>query len=169
MANAYDYSRHVVGNYRRGMIGYAVGEQLFDGKDKGENWNMRKVAVSGADTFWEVGWLHRNKLDFKLTKYLAFGEDLIGLDRAPYFYPRITPPTKYWWCRDADWVPYWGKATKNRANLMKEMRGYWMNKWFGETVPEIKKILLKTTPIPEDVVNFLPEYFEYPHQSKSVN
>ena len=162
MTNAYDYSRHVVGNYRRGMIGYAVGEQLFDRKDKGENWDMRKVAVQGADTFWEVGWLHRGQLAFQINPAnVGFGPS--------YFYPRIMPPTKYWWCRDADWVPYWGKATEKRANLMKEMRVHWMNKWFGETVPEIKKILLKTTPLPEDVVNFLPEYFEYPHQTKSVN
>ena len=173
MANAYDYAKRVVPNYRRGMIGYAVGEQLFDRKDKSENWNMRKVAVSGADTFWEVGWLHRNKLDFTLKKCLAFETEngLIGHDEnfsEPYFYPRITPPTKYWWCRDADWVPYWGKATEKRANLMKEIRAYWMNKWFSETVPEIKKTLLKTTQLPEDVVNLLPEYFEYPHQTKMV-
>ena len=71
MANAYDYAKHVVPNHRRGMITYAVGEQLFDGKDKSENWNMRKVAVSGVDTFWEVGWLHRRKLDFTLKNYLA--------------------------------------------------------------------------------------------------
>ena len=161
MADAYDYSKHVVGNYRRGMIGYAVGEQLFDRKDKGENWDMRKVAVSGEDTFWEVGWLHRGQLAFQINPAnVGFGPS--------YFYPRIMPPTKYWWCRDADWVPYWGKATEKRSNLMKEMRAYWMNKWFSETVPEIKKTLLETTPIPEDVVNFLPEYFEYPHQTKMM-
>ena len=161
MANAYDYSKHVVGNYRRGMIGYSVGEQLFDRKDKGENWDMRKVAVSGADTFWEVGWLHRG--------HLAFQGNPANVGFGPsYFYPRFMPPGKYWWCRDADWVPYWGKATEKRSNLMKEMRAYWMNKWFGETVPEIKKTLLKTTPLPEDVVNLLTEYFEYPHQTKMV-
>jgi hypothetical protein len=44
-----------------------------------------------------------------------------------------------------------------------------MNKWFGETVPEIKKTLLDTTPFPEDVINLLPEYFEYPYQTKMVN
>jgi len=153
------------------MIAYAVGEQLFDGKDKGENWNMRKVAVSGTDTFWEVGWLYRKKRDLKLTTPFAFetNNDLIGYNSAPYFYPRSMPPTKYWWCRDADWVPYWGKATENRANLMKEIRTYWMNKWFGEIIPEIKNTLLKTTSLPEDVVNLLPEYFEYPHQTKPNN
>ena len=41
MANAYDYAKRVVPNYRRGMISYAVGEQLFDRKDKGDNWDMR--------------------------------------------------------------------------------------------------------------------------------
>ena len=40
MANAYDYAKRVVPNYRRGMISYAVGEQLFDRKDKGENWDQ---------------------------------------------------------------------------------------------------------------------------------
>ena len=162
MTNAYDYSKHVVGNYRRGMIGYAIGEQLFDRKDKSENWDMRKVAVSGTDTWWEVGWLHRGQLAFQI--------DPSNVGFSPsYFYPRVQPPPKYWWCRDADWVPYWGKATEKRSNLMKEMRAYWMNKWFSETVPEIKETLLKTTPLPEDVVNLLPEYLEYPHQTKMVN
>ena len=162
MANAYDYAKRVVPNYRRGMIGYAVGEQLFDRKDKSENWNMRKVAVSGTDTWCEVGWLHRSHIDFQ-----AIHPANVEVCH-PYFYPRFMPPGKYWWCRDADWVPYWGKATEKRANLMKEIRAYWMNKWFSETVPEIKETLLKTTPLPEDVVNLLPEYFEYPHQTKMV-
>jgi len=164
MANAYDYAKHVVLNYRRGMIAYAVGVQLFDRKDKSENWNMRKVAVSGTDTWWEVGWLHRSKLDFTLETENYLVEDL----GYPYFYPHTMPAGKYWWCRDADWVPYWGKATEKRSNLMKEIRAYWMNKWFGETVPEIKETLLKTTPLPEDVVNLLPEYFEFPYQTKMV-
>ena len=70
------------------------------------------------------------------------------------------------WCREANWLPCWGEKTKKRANLMKELRNYWLNKWFSKIVPEIKKTLIETTPIPEDVINFLPEYFEYPYQTK---
>ena len=153
MTDAYHYMRYVIQNHRRGMIAYATGENLFDRRDKAENWNMRKAAFSGADTFWEVGWLHR--------------ANRRGMQES-YFYSPDIPPAKYWWCRDAHWSPYWGKETENRAKLMKEMRAYWVNKWFGETVPEIKETLLKTTPLPEDVVNLLPEYFEYPHQTKMV-
>ena len=162
MANAYDYSRHVVGNYRRGMAGLQFGGgDLFDRNDKGENWNMRKIAVQREDTFWEVGWLHRGYMSA-----FTYGSPD---PHDSYFYPRTPPPRKYWWCRDSDWLPYWGDATKKRANLMKEIRALWMNKWFGETVPEIKKTLLDTTPFPEDVINLLPEYFEYPYQTKMVN
>ena len=162
MTDALDYVRHVIQDHRRGMIAYAVGENLFERKDNGDNWDMRKMAISGVETFWEVGWLHRGQLAFQI--------DPSNVGFSPsYFYPRVQPPPKYWWCRDADWVPYWGKATEKRSNLMKEMRAYWMNKWFSETVPEIKKTILETTPIPEDIVEILPEYFEYPYQTKSVN
>jgi len=44
-------------------------------------------------------------------------------------------------------IPCWGKATKNRAELMNELRSYWK-----------KKVILETTPLPEDVVNLLQEY-----------
>jgi hypothetical protein len=156
--------RHVIQDHRRGMIAYAVGENLFERKDNGDNWDMRKMAISGVETFWEVGWLHRDP-----RCELAFQIDPSNVGFSPsYFYPRVQPPPKYWWCRDADWLPYWGKLTEKRANLMKELRTHWMNKWFGKTVPEIKKTILETTPIPEDIVEILPEYFEYPYQTKMV-
>jgi hypothetical protein len=168
MTDAYDYVRYVIQNHRRGMIRYTIGEQLFDRKDKSENWGMKKVALSGAVTYWEVGWLHRGQPAFQINPDCGLSLAAASLrSRSSYFSPRIMPPTKYWWCRDSDWFPYWGKETKNRANLVKEIRMYWVNKWFSETVPEIKKILLETTPLPEDIVNLLPEYFEYPHQTKA--
>ena len=62
--------------------------------------------------------------------------------------------------------PRWGKITKKRAELMNEFRSYWKNKWFNETIPEIKKVILETTFLPEDVVNMLQEYYQYPYQTK---
>ena len=64
-------------------------------------------------------------------------------------------------------MPKWGKETENRANLVKEIRAYWVEKWFSKTVPAIKKALLQSTRLPEDIVEFLPEYFEYPYEIKS--
>ena len=46
---------------------------------------------------------------------------------------------------------------------MKEIRAYWLNDWFGKTIPEIKKVLVETTNLPEDVIGMLPEYFAYPY------
>ena len=62
--------------------------------------------------------------------------------------------------------PRWGTITKRCAELMNELRSYWKNKWFNETIPEIKKVILDTTLIPEDVVNMLQEYYQYPYQTK---
>jgi len=64
-------------------------------------------------------------------------------------------------------MPRWGKATKQRAKLVREIRAFWVNKWYGETIPEIKKVLVETTNLPEDVIEMLPEYFAYPYEIKS--
>jgi hypothetical protein len=44
---------------------------------------------------------------------------------------------------------------------MYELRSYWKKKWswwFIKTIPKIKKVILETTQLPEDVVNLLQEY-----------
>ena len=155
--------KYVLQHYRRAMIekNQTSANNLFQKKDSPINWNMKKIAVSGIDTFWEVGWVHRGQLAYQTNQAHT------GFTPA-YFFPRIVPPPKYWWCRDGDWLPYWGEETKKRQKLTKEIRAFWANKWFGETVPEIKKTLLKTTPLPEDIVEFLPEYFEYPYETKNI-
>jgi len=61
-------------------------------------------------------------------------------------------------------MPDWGNLTKKRSKLMTEMRIFWKNKWdMRPMISEIKKVILETTPLPEDVVNLLLEYFEYPY------
>ena len=63
--------------------------------------------------------------------------------------------TPYWWAQDRDWMPYWGKETEMRAQLMKELRAYWTNEWFGKTIPKIKNMLLETTKLIPDIVEHL--------------
>jgi hypothetical protein len=61
-------------------------------------------------------------------------------------------------------MPDWGNLTKKRSKLMTEMRTFWKNKWdMRPMISEIKKVILETTPLPEDIVNLLPEYFHYPY------
>ena len=69
-------------------------------------------------------------------------------------------------CQDGDWMPFWGDLTKTRATLMKEMRSYWVDKWFGKMIPRIKNAIKETTILPEDIIEELPHYFEYPYQIK---
>ena len=80
-------------------------------------------------------------------------------------------PTPYYFCsarNSRNCMPNWGKETKQRAKLVMEIRAFWAERWYSETVPEIKKALVETTPIPKDIVDFvLPEYFEYPYEIKS--
>ena len=47
---------------------------------------------------------------------------------------------RYWWCRLTDWRPFWGKATEMRAQLMSEIRNYWINKFYSVELPNIKKL-----------------------------
>ena len=54
-----------------------------------------------------------------------------------------------------------------RAQLMKELRAYWTNEWFGKTIPKIKNILLETTKLIPDIVEEIPTYLEYPYQIKT--
>jgi len=155
--------RYVLQHYRRAMIEknfkQTLVENLFQKKDSPINWNMKKIAVSGIDTFWEAGYIHRGRL--------AYQQNPIHTGFSPSFYfERTSPPTKYWWCRDGDWLPYWSNATIQRATLVKEIRAYWANKWFGETIPKIKQTLLDTTKLPEDIIEIIPEYFEYPYEIK---
>lgn len=116
---------------------------------------MRRIPSSVSNEFWEVGYIYR-----------GHGPD--DSFRHNYYYARLSPAPSYWWCRDGDWLPFWGYATQHRADLVKELRTYWMNKWFGKTVPEIKLVLRDATPLPDDVINIIPEYFEYPYQVKSA-
>jgi len=52
---------------------------------------------------------------------------------------------------------------------VKEIRAYWAEKWRTKTLPEMKKALVETTPIPKDVVDFvMTEYFEYPYERVKV-
>ena len=78
--------------------------------------------------------------------------------------------TPYYFCaarNSRNCMPKWGKATKRHAKLVREIRAFWANKWYGETIPEIKKVLVETTNLPEDVIEMLPEYFAYPYEIKS--
>ena len=160
MANPYDYMRYILPHYRRGIMekNQISEENLFYKHDTPINWNMKKIASTGADA-WEVGYIYRSQLQ-------SYPDHRMPI--SSYFFPRITPPQKYWWCRNGNWMPYWGEETKKRQNLAKEIRAFWMNKWFGETIPEIKKTILETTNLPEDIVEFLPRYFEYPYEIKSI-
>ena len=113
------------------------GRNPFKNNDHPNKWNMRKFAISGTHSWWEVGYIHRGWLAYQIN------HANIGFSQT-YFYPRKTPPDSYWWCRDGDWLPHWGNATTQKAILMKQIRSYWRNKWFGETIPTIKNMIKET-------------------------
>tara|TARA_Y100000817_G_scaffold308691_1_gene296796 strand:- start:703 stop:1194 length:492 start_codon:yes stop_codon:yes gene_type:complete len=163
MTTPTEYTRFVLQKYRRGLIEFTQDKNPLEDGDTLKKWNMKKIATcNDTVSFWDVGFLHRGQLAYQQNpRHTGFSPS--------YFFPRTMPPPKYWWCRDADWLPRWGKATKQRAQLMKEMRTYWMKKWFDEKVPAIKQKLLEITPLPEDIVEHLSDYFEYPYQIKSIN
>ena len=153
MSTSLKYKKYIVdgGRYRKGLIRRPHVRQtriswIFKPSDCPDKWNMKRVldnagyAWSGRDIFWAVGYIHRGQLAYQRNP------NRIGI--TPSFYlPRTQPPPKYWWCRDGDWIPFWGVSTKQRCNLMKELRTFW-----------IKKVMLKTTNLPEDIIGILPNY-----------
>jgi len=173
MATHHQYKRFVIGkngvNYVEGMIEYGR-DHVFLKKDGPKKWGMSCFGKMSAA---EMSALSDGD---KKTSYWNLGFVSDEYDEL-YLFPSMegknfawcTKPTPYWFCRKRNWMPYWGKATKQRHELMNEMRAYWMNKWYGKTIPEIKHWLLKANPgLPEVIIGGLPEYFEYPHQVKTI-
>jgi hypothetical protein len=165
------YKRIVIGknglNYVEGMAECGQ-KRIFKRRDTPKKWGMicfaprvaQGVYDDGADnktSYWNVGFVSKsNKTPLHMHRSMDGN------------FAWNHKPTPYWFCRTRNWMPYWGKATKQRAELVKEIRTYWVNKWYSETVPEIKKALVETTPLPKDVIDFvMPEYFEYPYEIKS--
>ena len=151
MASEYQYKRFVIGhNYiGSGLVGGT--QPAFNDKpnynDNPKKWEMIPMTDTTLFSYWKVGYINDRIKDQTAQRY-------------PFL-------ALYWWCRGGDWLPYWGESTKKRAQLMKEIRAYWLNDWFGKTIPEIKNILLETNKLIPDIVNELPNYLEYPYQIKS--
>jgi len=155
MASPHNYMRYVLPHHGVGWITTSVagdGPKLFQSSDCPEKWNMKKGG-DGVCGIWTVGYIWRS---FEDVCPCGDGGAVLG----------VQPQPKYWWCRDADWLPYWGEATKLRADICVELRAYWVDKWFGTTVPEIKRAILETTKLVPDIVEELPQYFEYPYEIK---
>jgi len=152
MADAYDYMRYVLQHHQRGMIGLAIGENLFGAGDGPDAWNMKAVAYQGAATFWDVGYV------------CSLDPQRRGLGLADYYYQPLVYD-KYWWCRECHWLPYWGKATCMRRDLMSELRDYWCNRWHNRAIPNIKAAIRDTTRMPEDVIGLLPAFIGCPYDA----
>ena len=70
--------------------------------------------------------------------------------------------------KDSEAVKFFPDFYKMNANVMCEIRRYWMNQWFSNIIPEIKNVLKECTPIPEDIIDDISFYFEYPYQKKRI-
>ena len=173
MANHYHYKRYVIGKngirYVEGMVEYGR-DNVFKSTDSPKKWGMtcfddcgeeEGVYDDGADnitSYWNIGFVSDEY------KELYSFPSMFGKHFA-----WCTKPSPYWFCRTRNWMPYWGKATRQRHKLVKEIRAHWAEKWRTETLPEMKKALVETTPIPKDVVDFvMTGYFEYPYERVKV-
>ena len=150
MASEHQYKRFVIGRNYIGSELVGGTQPAFNDKpnynDDPKKWEMILMTVFST-SYWKVGYIND-----RIKNQTAQHDSVLPL---------------YWWCRNGDWLPYWGKSTKKRAQLMKEIRAYWVNDWFGKTIPEIKNVLLETTKLIPDIVNELPNYLEYPYQIKT--
>ena len=112
MAGPKEYMDYVIGlNYsaQPTHVLVSVGvERVFKGTDTPENWGMRCIWETDRESMWSAGCIQTLNL-------ASMADELL-----------LKP---YWWCRQKHWLPLWGNATKQRAELMTEMRAYWANKW----------------------------------------
>ena len=160
MSTCHQYNNIVIGrNYVEGMLETVPQKRLFNVRDTPRKWAMTLFSRGRRSIFWNIGYVsdRQNEL-VSMSK---------SVDYSKAYFSYCRDPEPYWWCRDRIWMPYWGEATNQRAILMKELRTFWQNKWFNETIPAIKKVLVETTRLCEDVVELLPDYFEYPYEIKS--
>jgi len=171
MANRVLYNHFVIGtngeNYVEGMVEYG-GAKIFERKDSPKKWGMTCFAERTAEGVYDDG--ADNKTSYWNIGFVSdeFNELYSFPSMEGKNFVWCTKPSPYWFCRTRKWMPYWGKATEQRAELVQAIRAYWVNKWYSETVPEIKKALIEATNLPKDIIEFvLPEYFEYPYEIKS--
>lgn len=160
MANRALYNKFVIGKmgekYVEGMVEYG-GAKIFEKKDSPKKWGMTSFGADNKTSYWNIGFVSD-----EFNELYSF-PSMEGKNFA-----WCTKPSPYWFCRTRKWMPYWGKATAQRAELVQAIRAHWVNKWYSEIVPEIKKALIETTNLPKDVIEFvMPEYFEYPYEIKS--
>ena len=197
-AQRYDSNEYGVAAYGW-TRGICVQEE--DGPVDPSKWNMNVLATSGDTSFYNIGFIKRgiqrvynyryydnlNENGFGTAGQRDMRQLMLKKLQDAYFTwsgKRLPYSTllelnwkaevgRYWWCRLTDWRPFWGKATEMRAQLMSEIRNYWINKFYSVELPNIKKSLLKATAatknrvaVCEDNINGIIEMIPYPYGIK---
>tara|TARA_B110001454_G_scaffold216834_1_gene240834 strand:- start:274 stop:954 length:681 start_codon:yes stop_codon:yes gene_type:complete len=176
--------------------------QNEDGPPDPSKWNMNVLATSDDISFYNIGFITRGIQRVYNYRYNDSFENGFGtagqrgmrqrmlknLQDAYFTWSgkRLPYATllelnwkaevgRYWWCRLADWRPFWGKATEMRAQLMVGIRNYWINRFYSVELPNIKKSLLKATAatknrmaVCEDNINGIIEMIPYPYGIKPM-
>jgi hypothetical protein len=167
MTTRRNYNKLVIGkNYVEGMVECGR-KRVFGKRDSPKKWGMSCFAPRVAEGVYDDG--ADNKTSWWNIGFVSdeFGELHLFPSVVGKNFAYCINPTSYWFCRKRKWMPYWGRATKQRSKLVKEIRAFWANKWCVETLPAMKKALADTTSIPDDILEFvMPEYIEYPYEIK---
>ena len=183
--NASDYKKNVV-SYHNGFDGMvnACGKEIAGNPKK---WDMYSLCISAHrdNNFYRVGyvgdclprpkyyWIKRDghKHLFSLTTfqkaYLIWSGKIVHgteAERAEY----RKEYKNLWWCRCNHWRPFWGCLTKQHADLMNEMRTYWMKRWFEKEKPQIVKKLHTWTRLNSDNIGMIVDYLPFPYQVKRI-
>ena len=61
------------------------------------------------------------------------------------------------------------RLQKNKAECMKELKNYWIGRWYGKDLPKIRETLMKELIcLPEVVVDIIVEHLPYPYEIKKI-
>ena len=79
------------------------------------------------------------------------------------YYRRISGPGGYWP------LHAWTYLQENKAECMKELKNYWIARWYGKDLPKIRETLMKELIcLPEVVVDIIVEHLPYPYGIKKI-
>ena len=80
------------------------------------NWNMKRVNYNYYNTYMENYYIGYSLLPYDNFKYLQYNKS-----------------KNCSWVNN-DWLPFWGKLTEKKSDLLKEIKFFWINKLLSKMI-----------------------------------
>ena len=124
MATRFHYKQIIIGRHYTEAMAECGQNRIFEKRDSPEKWGMSCFAPRVAEGVYDDG--ADNKTSFWNIGFVSdkFGELSLFPSMVGKNFAWCITPSPYWFCRTRKWMPYWGEATTQRADLMTDIRLY---------------------------------------------